>query len=964
MMEYNKTINLPLTQFQMKADLPKREPEIQKRWEEMKLYEAIQEKNKGGPRYILHDGPPYANGNIHMGHALNKILKDIVVKFKLMEGFNVPFVPGWDCHGLPIEYQLLKSLGLRKEEIDRVEFRRKARAYAEEFARIQKEEFKRLGIFGDWGNPYLTMSYDYEAKIIEIFKQLVGQGYIYRRKKPVYWCANCETALAEAEVEYSNHTSHSVYVKFPVKKLGKDREAEFQLPAKRRLKSATPERRLKSATPVSVLIWTTTPWTLPANVALAFHPGYEYVWVKLFPSESSLKEEIIIMAKELTSNLMEKFGIKNYDILKVGQGRDFEGGIFSHPFMGRDSLGICADFVTLEEGTGIVHIAPGHGQEDYQIGLKYGLPVLAPVDDKGKFTKEVPQFSGMDVFSSDTLIIEKLKNSSHLLYSEEIVHTYPHCWRCKKPIIFRATEQWFLNVDKNKLREKMLKVIKKVKWIPKIGENRISSMVELRPDWCLSRQRYWGVPLPIFYCKNCGEPLMSEESIDAVRDLVLREGSDAWYIKKEEEILPESTECHKCKGKEFIKEKDILDVWFDSGVSHEAVLRVRKKLSWPADLYLEGSDQHRGWFQTSLIPAVALEKAAPFRSVLTHGFVVDGEGRKMSKSIGNVIAPQEIIEKYGAEILRLWVASEDYREDVRISSEILSHLVDGYRRIRNTFRFLLGNLNDFNLSKKVKYEQMPEIDRWMLHSLQELISQVREGYESFGFHRVYRAIHNFCARELSSFYLDVLKDRLYTFGKNSLSRRSAQTVLYEIAVSLIKLTVPILSHTAEEAWQMVPEIKEPSVFLTNLPQVEKKYWNEQLAEKREKILLIRKSVVEALEIARKEKIIGSSLEAEVDLYTQEKKLATILHNYERDWKEILIVSEVKVFEEVPSGSPGAGNDKSEVMMKSEEIPKLYMKVRRAPGRKCVRCWNWSPTVGENREHPQLCARCVEVVKNL
>jgi len=964
MMEYNKTINLPLTQFQMKADLPKREPEIQKRWEEMKLYEAIQEKNKGGPRYILHDGPPYANGNIHMGHALNKILKDIVVKFKLMEGFNVPFVPGWDCHGLPIEYQLLKSLGLRKEEIDRVEFRRKARAYAEEFARIQKEEFKRLGIFGDWENPYLTMSYDYEAKIIEIFKQLVGQGYIYRRKKPVYWCANCETALAEAEVEYSNHTSHSVYVKFPVKKLGKDREAEFELPAKRRLKSATPERRLKSATPVSVLIWTTTPWTLPANVALAFHPGYEYVWVKLSPSDSSLKEEIIIVAKELTSNLMEKFGIKNYDILKVGQGRDFEGGIFSHPFMGRDSLGICADFVTLEEGTGIVHIAPGHGQEDYQIGLKYGLPVLAPVDDKGKFTKEVPQFSGMDVFSSDTLIIEKLKNSSHLLYSEEIVHTYPHCWRCKKPIIFRATEQWFLNVDKNKLREKMLKVIKKVKWIPKIGENRISSMVELRPDWCLSRQRYWGVPLPIFYCKNCGEPLMSEESIDAVRDLVLREGSDAWYIKKEEEILPESTECHKCKGKEFIKEKDILDVWFDSGVSHEAVLRVRKKLSWPADLYLEGSDQHRGWFQTSLIPAVALEKAAPFRSVLTHGFVVDGEGRKMSKSIGNVIAPQEIIEKYGAEILRLWVASEDYREDVRISSEILSHLVDGYRRIRNTFRFLLGNLNDFNLSKKVKYEQMPDIDRWMLHSLQELISQVREGYESFGFHRVYRAIHNFCARELSSFYLDVLKDRLYTFGKNSLSRRSAQTVLYEIAVSLIKLTVPILSHTAEEAWQMVPEIKEPSVFLTNLPQVEKKYWNEQLAEKWEKILLIRKSVVEALEIARKEKIIGSSLEAEVDLYTQEKKLATILHNYERDWKEILIVSEVKVFEELPSGSSGAEHDKSEVMMKSEEIPKLYMKVRRAPGRKCVRCWNWSPTVGENREHPQLCARCVEVVKNL
>jgi len=944
-MEYNKTINLPTTRFQMKADLPNREPQIQKRWEEMELYEAIQEKNKNRPRYILHDGPPYANGNIHMGHALNKILKDIIVKFKLMGGFNVPFVPGWDCHGLPIEYQLLKSLGLRKEEIDRVEFRKKARAYAQEFASIQKEEFKRLGIFGDWENPYLTMSYDYEAKIIEIFKRLVGQGYIYRGKKPVYWCANCETALAEAEVEYSNHTSHSVYVKFPLKKLGKDKETKLQLPT-------------------SVLIWTTTPWTLPANVALAFHPQYEYAWVKLSPSDSFLKKEIIIVAKELMSNIMEKLGIKNYDILKVWQGKDFEGIVCSHPFMGRDSLGILADFVTLKEGTGIVHIAPGHGQEDYQIGLKYELPVLALVDVKGKFTKEVPQFSGMDVFSSNKLIIEKMQNSSHLLFSEEIVHTYPHCWRCKKPLIFRATEQWFLDVDRNKLRERMLKAIRKVEWIPKIGENRISSMVETRPDWCLSRQRYWGVPLPIFYCKNCGEPLMSEESISAVRDLFLREGSDAWYIKREEEILPKNIKCPKCKKKEFVKEKDIMDVWFDSGVSHEAVLRERENLSWPADLYLEGSDQHRGWFQASLIPAVALEKAPPFKSVLTHGFVVDGEGRKMSKSIGNVIAPQEIIEKYGAEILRLWVASEDYREDVRISSEILGHLVESYRRIRNTFRFLLGNLNDFNISKKVKYKEMSEIDQWMLHRLQELISQVVDDYESFELHRVYRAIHNFCTIELSSFYLDVLKDRLYTFDRNSLPRRSAQTVLYEIAVSLIKLTTPILPHTAEEAWQMVPEVKEPSVFLTNLPGVEKKYWNERLAKKWEKILLLRKSVVKVLEIARKEKIIGSSLEAEVDLYTQEKKLATLLHNYQRDWNEILIVSEVKILQEMPSVSSGIGKDKSEVMMRSEEMSELYIRVKRAPGKKCVRCWNWNPTVGENREHTQLCARCVQVVKNL
>ncbi len=802
-----------------------------------------------------------------------------------------------------------------------------------------------MGIFGDWENSYFTMSYDYEAKIIEIFKRLVGQGYIYRGKKPVYWCANCETALAEAEVEYSNHTSHSVYVKFPVKKLGKDKKTKLQLPT-------------------SVLIWTTTPWTLPANVALAFHPEYDYAWVKLSRSARCSKEELIIIAKELVSNLMERLGIKNYDIWKVSRGKDLEGIICSHPFMERDSLGILADFVTLEEGTGIVHIAPGHGQEDYQIGLKYGLPVLAPVDVKGRFTEEVPQFSGLDVFSSNKLIIEKMQNSSHLLLSEEIVHTYPHCWRCKKPIIFRATAQWFLDVDKSRLRERMLKAIKKVEWIPKIGENRISSMVETRPDWCLSRQRYWGVPIPIFYCKNCGEPLMSEQSIGAVQDLVLKEGSDAWYIRKEEEILPGNIECPKCKKREFVKEKDILDVWFDSGVSHEAVLRERENLSWPADLYLEGSDQHRGWFQTSLIPAVALEKAPPFESVLTHGFVVDGEGRKMSKSIGNVIAPQEIIQKHGAEILRLWVASEDYREDIRISSEIIGHLIDGYRRIRNTFRFLLGNLHDFDISKRVKYKEMSELDQWVLHKLQELISQVVDDYDSFELHRVYRTIHNFCTRELSSFYLDVLKDRLYTFNRNSLPRRSAQTVLYELAVSLIKLSAPILSHTAEEAWQLMSEVREPSVFLTNLPGVEKKYWNERLAKKWEKILLLRKSVVKALEIARKEKIIGSSLEAEVDLYTQEKKLVSLLHDYRNDWKEILIVSEVKIILEVPSASPGLGKDKSEVMMRSEEMSELYIRVRRAPGKKCVRCWNWSPTVGEDRQHTQLCARCVEVVKNL
>ncbi|MFH1238633.1 MAG: isoleucine--tRNA ligase, partial [bacterium] len=643
-MDYSPTLNLPKTDFPMKANLSKKEPEIQEKWEDHKIYCLLRQTAKGKPKYMLHDGPPYANGRIHLGHALNKILKDIIVKYKTINGYDAPYVPGWDCHGLPIEYQLLKELNLDKNQVNQVEFRQKAAEFARHFIGVQKEEFKRLGVFGDWDNPYITMDPAYEAKIIEVFKKLVKNGYIYKGLKPVHWCADCETALAEAEVEYHDHTSPSVFVKFLVK------ESSFL-------------EGLGLQADIYILIWTTTPWTLLANVAVAFHPNYDYAVVKL---DAKHNNQLLVMAKELAAGIMKKAGIEKYEILKVFKGKELEGLKCRHPFLDRESVGILADFVTMEEGSGVVHIAPGHGEEDYFIGLKYKLPVIVPVDNKGKFTKEAGEFAGQYVFKANKNIIEKMRQDGSLLLSDDISHTYPYCWRCKNAIVFRATEQWFMSVDKNDLRQKMLKIIKEVKWVPPVGENRIAGMVEVRPDWCLSRQRYWGVPLPIFYCLKCHKPLMTEQSIDKVQQLFLKEGSDAWFIRSAEEILGSDTKCPACGSTKFRKETDILDVWFDSGVSHEAVLKERKELVYPADLYLEGSDQHRGWFQTSLIPAAALDGKAPFKTVLTHGFTVDGEGKKMSKSTGNVISPQQIIAKQGADILRLWVASEDYTEDIRI----------------------------------------------------------------------------------------------------------------------------------------------------------------------------------------------------------------------------------------------------------------------------------------------------------
>lgn len=923
-MDYSKTVNLPKTDFPMKADLPRREPDILKKWEEMGLYRCLRQKTQGRPKFILHDGPPYANGHIHLGHALNKILKDIVIKYKTMQGFDAPYNPGWDCHGLPVEHQLFKELGITKHQIEQMEFRKKAREYAAKFIAIQREEFKRLGQLADWEHPYITMTNEYEAAIIGVFKELVRKGYVYKGLKPVHWCATCETALAEAEVEYAEHTSPSVYVKFPVK----NEENTY------------------------VLIWTTTPWTLPANVAVAFHPEHQYAYVKH-------GVETWIMVEELVQRVMSKAGIQGYCVAKRVSGRQLEGLELLHPFVEREVVGILADFVTVEEGTGVVHIAPGHGEDDYLIGKKYNLPVIAPVNNQGKFTADVADFAGMFVFKANEPIKKKLQEKSALVYSEDISHAYPHCWRCKKPVIFRATEQWFLGVDRHNLRQELLKNIDKVRWIPAIGRNRVASMVELRPDWCLSRQRYWGVPLPVFYCQDCQTELLDVQAIEAVHKLVEKEGTDVWYLKTAEEILPPLIKCAKCGSRNFRKETDILDVWFDSGVSHEAVLKhpeLFPGLVWPSDLYLEGSDQHRGWFQTSLITAVAANGKAPYKAVLTHGFTVDGEGKKMSKSLGNVISPQDIYSRQGADIIRLWVSSEDYTEDVRLSPDILKRLEEAYRKIRNTMRFLLANVHDFDVKRDaVSYQEMPDVDKWALHCLQKLISEVSDSYEQFQFHQVFAKVYNFCVVTLSSLYLDILKDRLYTFAKDSRERRSAQTVLYEMVEVLSRVIAPVLSFTAEEIWRYIPSgQKEESVFLAPWPKVQRQFVNDALADLWKKILLVRSEVTRALEIARRTKIINSSLEAKVELCIKAgAEYEKILKGNASLWPAALIVSQVEI-----NISDFKSNEETYV---SAEITGLKIRVQHAEGKKCVRCWNYHVSVGNDVAHPEICARCLSVI---
>ncbi len=922
-MDYKNTLNLPKTDFPMKANLKDLEPRVIARWQEQKTYHEILEKNKGKKTYILHDGPPYANGHIHIGHALNKILKDIIVKYKSLQGFSSPYVPGWDCHGLPIEHQVLKSLGSKKDGMGQAEIRKLCREYAGKFIDIQREEFKRLGVFGDWDNPYLTMNYAYEATIVRELGKFVGAGAVYKGKKPVYWCGFDETALAEAEVEYADHESPSVYVR-------------FELPEALK---ALPSLKGKNA---SIVIWTTTPWTLMANLAVALHPEFDYVAVET-------GGQVLILAEALAKPSLEKFGVKNYKIIGKFKGRKLEGLKARHPFLDRDSLVILGEHVTLDAGTGAVHTAPGHGQEDYEVGLKYGLDVYAPVDQKGRFTKEAEEFAGQNVFKANKGIIELLKNKGALLAEEKITHSYPHCWRCKNPVIFRATEQWFISMKTNALLKKTVENVHAVTWVPAWGKDRFLSMIENRPDWCISRQRAWGVSIAAFACKDCGELLLEKEIIDHVAGIVEKEGADVWFTKSVAELMPAGTACKKCGKKDFEKEMDILDVWFDSGVSHAAVLKERAGLSWPADLYLEGSDQHRGWFQSSLLTSVGTTGKAPYRAVLTHGFTVDGSGKKMSKSAGNVVAPQEVIDKYGAEVLRLWVSAADYRDDIRISQEILAHLAEAYRRIRNTSRYLLGNLSDFDPDKDaVADDKLLEIDRWALHRLQKLVRRVEKAYDEFEFHVVFHALHNFCAVDMSAFYLDILKDRLYTAKASSVERRSGQTAISRILSAMVRLMAPVLSFTADEVWSFMQEsAKAKSVFFSSFPAVEEKYIDDALEARWDKILAVRGEAAKVLEALRKDKKIGHSLDAGVTLYAG-PELYELLNRYRKDLAFIFIVSSVEIAKEPEA--PAAAYT-------SDTVKGLRITAGPAKGAKCGRCWMYQESVGTVKDHPEICERC-------
>jgi isoleucyl-tRNA synthetase len=921
--DYKATLNLPTTTFPMKANLTEREPEILHVWEERRIYQRLRELRADRRMWILHDGPPYANGHIHMGHALNKILKDFVVKSRSMMGHNAVFVPGWDCHGLPIEHQVDKELGEGKRAVGVVEKRRLCREYAARFIDVQREEFRRLGVLGDWDHPYTTMDYRYEAVILRELAKFVGAGGVYRGLKPVHWCPRDRTALAEAEVEYDEHRSPSIYVKFPVK----DAKGIFPVNA---------------VEGTSFVIWTTTPWTLPANQAIALNPRLMYLLVKTPVGE-------LILAQDLVAACMDTFGYTKDKYQVTGgawPGTELEGILCQHPWMEKEVPVVLAEYVSTDRGTGVVHTAPGHGAEDYETGMRYGLKVENPVDDEGRFVVALSLFGGMNVWEANPRIVEELRRRGNLVAEGIVDHSYPHCWRCKNPTIFRATEQWFIAMEENNLRHRGLEEIRKVKWIPPWGEERISNMIMTRPDWCISRQRAWGVPIAAFYCQACRAVLAERHLMERVADFMEREGADVWFLKSAEELLPPGTRCPRCDGTQFTKEDDILDVWFDSGVSQAAVLETRPDQHWPAEMYLEGSDQHRGWFHSSLLAAVGTRDRAPYKEVLTHGFVVDGEGRKMSKSMGNVIAPQEVMSTYGAEILRLWVAAEDYRDDVRLSTEILTRLVEGYRRIRNTCRYLLGNLYDFDPQKHlVPPAELLEIDRFILHRLQKLTGRLLRAYDRYEFHMLYHALHNFCAVDLSAFYLDILKDRVYTTGAASPERRAAQTTMSLILGSLTRLMAPVLSFTADEVWGYLPRHGQEaeSVHLAEFPKVDETYVDEALAERWERLLRVRDEVLRVLEEARKRKVIGNALEAQVEMLAG-PALLSFLEGYVQDLPSILIVSGVDLKPALPGG------------------PELSVIVHRAPGQKCERCWVYRESVGQSSKHPTICDRCVAVLQ--
>lgn len=927
--DYGATLNLPKTSFQMKANLPNKEPKFIKMWQEQEIYFKGIDKDK--PSFILHDGPPYANGEIHIGHALNKILKDIILKYKRLRGYNAPYIPGWDTHGLPIELKVTEKLGSKAKEMTPAEIRELCAEYAKKWVGIQREGFVRLGVLGDWENPYLTLKPEYEAKQLEVFGELYENGYIFKGLKPIYWSPVTETALAEAEIEYKNVSSPSIYVKMKANQDLLD--------------------RIGMTEETWVVIWTTTPWTLPANVAISLNPDFEYGVYKT-------EKGNLILGKDLAEQAFSAMEIENYELIKEFVGRDIERTTYQHPFLDRTGLVILGTHVTADAGTGCVHTAPGHGQDDYVVGTRYGLPVISPINHKGVLTEDAGQFAGLFYAKANKEICAYLEGTGDLLKLKMIEHSYPHDWRSKTPVIFRATEQWFVNVEGSDIRERALKALDDVTFIPAWGRNRIGSMLETRPDWCISRQRVWGVPIPVFYNVATGKEIFNRDILNRIIEIVKKEGTIAWVKYSAEELIGEELlQKYNLKGVELRKETNIMDVWFDSGVSHRAVLETRGDLLHrPADLYLEGSDQHRGWFQTSLLTSIGSTHDAPFKNILTHGFVNDGEGKKMSKSVGNTVVPADVIKVYGADILRLWCASVDYREDVKISDNILKQMAEAYRRVRNTARYILGNSNDFNPNTdKVPYDQLMEIDKWALHKLEVLKRKVTENYDKYEFYNLFQDIHYFAGVDMSAFYLDIIKDRLYTEGTNSIERRSAQTVMTEILVTLTKMIAPILSFTAEEIWETLPEVlkDKESVLLTDWYKENDEYLNPEIENKWVEIIKVRKEANKSLEKARqgKDRIIGNSLDAKVMLHSTDAEIQKFLVENREKLELALIVSEVEVVENI-----------DETFTKGEEATDLYIKVFHAEGEKCERCWKYSKEIGKDPEHPTLCPRCTSVLK--
>ena len=932
--DYNNTILLPKTDFPMRAGLPKREPEMLKTFYEKKIYENLIEKNAGKPKYILHDGPPFSNGDIHLGHVLNKVLKDIIVREKNMSGYCAPYTPGWDNHGMPIESAIIKKNKLDRKKMSIPEFRDACHAFAAEYVDRQREQFKRLGVIGDWDNPYLTMNPEFEEQEVRVFGKMYEKGYIYKGHKPVYWCPFDETALAEAEIEYADVPCKAIYVKFKVK----DDKGTLD--------------GIEGKENASVLIWTTTAWTLPGNLAISFGPDIEYAVCRA-------NGEIYILAEKLAETVFEKAGIEKYEVLKTLPGRAFELMTTQHPFYDRESLVIVGNHVTVDAGTGCVHTAPGHGVDDYNVCRKYPqLPMLMPVDARGIMTEEALQYAGGHYSKVNDAIIEDLAKSGSLFAAEDIVHSYPHCWRCKKPIIFRATEQWFASVDA--MKDTAIAACEEIEWNPTWGRERMIAMLIERSDWCISRQRHWGLPIPVVYCDTCEQPVCTPETIESIATLFGEKGSNTWYELEAADLLPKGFVCPHCSAAHFTKGTDSLDCWFDSGSTHADVLSSGNfpELQFPADLYIEGGDQYRGWFQSSMLTSIAVNGVAPYKRIITHGWTVDGEGKAMHKSLGNAIPPDNVLNTYGADILRLWVASSDYRVDNRVSPEIVKQLSDIYLKIRNTARFILGNLNDFDPNSLVNFDDMPELDRWALTRLNRLVASVNTAYEKYEYHTIYHAVHNFCTVEMSNFYLDIIKDRLYCDEEHGLPRRSAQTVIYTILDAVVRMLAPILAFTTEEIWASMPHhsgVELESVLYNAMPEPNAKYvFSPELNARWDHLLRLRTDVYKALELARSEKVIGKSLEADVTIYLDDTASASFRHIADMDFRTLFIVSGVTIIPDSQTAVDG---------YVGVEFLGATITVSMSKDEKCARCWIHDKGVGKNSNHPTLCPRCADVVSN-